>query len=767
MLLSSRGSSGEGSIESGNLSHSGRYAARVGDTLLLCLNDGLLLLFDDCLLLRRSLSGEELFIQSGHISLESELFSGLNGFDLCRSSLCHCILFGNDNSLLLFGCFCCSESSIESGDFCHQSLIARIIARNALLLGLYNGLLLLFDNSLLLLGSLSGGEGRVKCVHFGLELCLLSGLGSSFFCCGTNHSLLFGTDHSIFCLRSLGVVVSGIESSDFCTELVIVRSFSSALLLCFNDSLLFSLDNNLLLFFCLCSLEFGAKSIHFGLELGLLCTKNRSLSCGLKHSLLFCLNYSMLLLGSLCQCKSSVECQNFCFDRLGSSSLCHALLLCLDNSLLLNVENSFLFFLGLSGFQCGIERIHIGLELHLLLGLNGCTGRLKHSFLFCLDNSLLFFGSSCSLNSSIELCDFSIDNGGSGGVGSENFFFCFDNSLLFCRSACCEKGSVKCHNFGLNLSFSLFGSHSGNTSALLAVNDNGGRIVLNGSSSCESLLFKCDLGLLFALKLSVDLSLGKSSLEICSFFGSLSSIQSHIDGHDICLDSCHLCCALVCFLLQLCSFFFSLLLSFDFELHLLATNSGLGICLALVGGENLLGCHSGVVGEHRSHCNVCIGNELFLVFLGKFRLNVDIDIHTCRRFLITVHQHVLDTADDVGRVVDKVCNDLYGGELFRRHGDHIHLALGGDGQKAYGNDANAGSTNTAKVFLSALNSNFCGQIQATCSDTHRELGNRNNHHAARGNDLLTNNSVRINNGAYLFQRIPDYFLDRRFVFHNE
>ena len=34
-------------------------------------------------------------------------------------------------------------------------------------------------------------------------------------------------------------------------------------------------------------------------------------------------------------------------------------------------------------------------------------------------------------------------------------------------------------------------------------------------------------------------------------------------------------------------------------------------------------------------------------------------------------------------------------------------------------------------------------------------------------NLLTYNGVRINNGAHLFQRIPDYFLDRRFVFHNE
>ena len=555
-------------------------------------------------------------------------------------------------------------------------------------------------------------------------------------------------------------------------ELVIVnRSLCGTLFLCLDDSLLFSLNNGLLLFLGLCSLEFVAERIHLSLELGLLLGKNRRLLCRLEHSLLFCLNYGVLLLGRLSHCKSSIECQNFRIDRFGSSGLCYALFLCSDNSLLLNVEDGFLFFLGLSGLQSGIERVHIRLELHLLFGLNGCTGRLKHSLLFCLDDSLLFFGSSCSLHSGIELNDFSIGNGRSGGIGSENFLLCFNNCLLFGRSSCCEKGSVESHNFGLNFSFSFCESHSGNALALLAVNNDGSRIVLNGSCICKSLLFKCDLCLLFAFKLSVDLSFGKSSLDILFFCGSLSSFQCHIECHDIGLDSCHLCGALVCFLLQLGSFFFSLLLLFDFELHLSATNSGFSISLTLVGVENLLSLCNGIVSEHRSHCNVCICicfcNELLFIFLGKLGLNIDVDVCSCRGFLITVHQHVLDTADDVGRVVDKVCNDLYGGKLFRRHGDHIHLALGGDGQKANGNDANAGSANTAKVFLSALNSNFCGQIQATRSNTHRELGNRNNHHAARGNNLLTDNRVCINNGAHLFQRIPDYFLDRRFVFHNE
>ena len=157
---------------------------------------------------------------------------------------------------------------------------------------------------------------------------------------------------------------------------------------------------------------------------------------------------------------------------------------------------------------------------------------------------------------------------------------------------------------------------------------------------------------------------------------------------------------------------------------------------------------------------------MVFVFISKLGLNVHVNVNVCRGFLIAVHQHVLNTADDVGGVVNEVCNNLYGGKLFRRHGDHIHLTLGGDGQKADGNYADACSASTAKVFLSAL-SGFGGKIQATGGNAHRELGNRNNHHAARGNDLLTYNGVRINNRAHLIQRIADYFLDRRFVFHNE
>ena len=373
------------------------------------------------------------------------------------------------------------------------------------------------------------------------------------------------------------------------------------------------------------------------------------------------------------------------------------------------------------------------------------------------------------MHSSVEFNNFCVCNSGSRGVSSENLFFCFNNSLLFCRSACCEEGSIECHNLCLNLSFSFFGSHSGNALVCLTTNNDGsGSGSILGSRICKSLLLNGDLSLLFTFDLSIDLGLGKSGLQIFLLFGGLSSIHSHLESQNVGLNSCHLCGTLVGLLLQFCSFFLSLLLFLEFKLHLLAANSGFSKCLAFIRVQNLLGCGNSVICEYRSNSRgvgVAINEELIFVFLSDFRLNVDIDI--CRRFLVTVHQHVLDTADDVGGVVDKVCNNLYGGKFFRRHGDHIHLALGGDGQKANGNNTYACSANTAKVFLSALVCNFRGQIQATGCNTHGELGNRNNHQTARGNDLITNNGVRINNGAHLFQRIPDYFLDRRFVFHNE
>ena len=744
LLFFGRICSGKSGIECSDFSKKGSIAT--GKSLLFSLYNGLLLLFSNSFLLSGCLCFCISSIEFVHFGLELHLLCGFcSGLGCrCLCGLCHSLLFGKDNCLLFFGRICGSESGIECCDLSSKCIVSGIIG-NTLLLSLNNGLLLLFDNSLLLCGSLCSGQISIELVHIGLELSLLASLGSLLVGGRANHSLLFGTNNSILGLRSFCCLVSGIESSDLS---IFVDISTAALLLSSDNSLLFSLDDSALFFLGASSLKSGSERIHFGLELSLLLGKGRSLLLCLEHSLLFGLDDSVLLLGRFCCGKSCIECKNFRLDIFGRRCLCHTLLLCFDNGLLLNVEDSFLFVLGLSSLQCGVERVHIRLELHLIFCLNVGLCGLEHSLLFGFDNSLLFGGGSCRLYSGVEFADFCINYAGSGRIGSEDLLFGFDNRLLFFGSTCSCQSGIECQDLGSDLFFLFFGSKS---YAFSSAN----YAVISGSRSLEFLLFCNDFSLLFALDLSIDLSFCKSCLQVFFFLGSLSGIHSHLQSQNIGLNSCQFDSALVGLLLQLCSFLVSLLLFLDLCLHLLATVSGVSKAFTLVSIQNLFGSHSGIVCDHGSY-NVGIDDELVVIFISKLGLNIDVHVHICLRFLISAHQHVLNTADDVGGVVDKVCNDLYRGKLFRRHGDHIHLALGGDGQKANGNYADTCSAATAKVFLSALT---CRQIQATGCNTHGELGNRNNHHTARGNDLLTYDGVRINNRANLIQRIADYFLD--------
>ena len=709
-------------------------------------NSSLLFLYNGFLLLGRlssCISGVELI----HFGFELLLFCGLYSLrSFCLGSflrsLCHSLLLGNDNSLLFFRCMCCCKSGIECGDLGINRIELRVLGK-AFLLCLYNSLLLLLDNSLLLFGSLCSNKSIVETVHLGLELllfyCLYSRLSGS----GTDHCLFFGTDNGIFRLRCLSCNVSCVECRNFRCELFFVRIvafYAAALfLLCLDDCLLLFLNNSVLGCRGFSSFEFAAKRIHLGLQFLLILGQNGSLGFCLEHSLLFGLDDSVFFSGGLSRNKGSVETLDLVCYRVRILCLGNAMLLCVDNCLLLNIENSFLFVLGLCSLQCGIERIHIRLELHLLLGLDCSLHRLEHSNLFGFDDCLLFCRSSCREHCAIELVDFGIDQAGISEVRCQKLSFSIDDCLLLFGRSSAGEGSGKGINFVIQFCLTLLRSES--TSSLSIIQ------IVCRSGSRKSLLLCCDFCLLFALELSTNLSLGKSILQIFFLFGSLSGIQCHIESHNFCLESCHLFGTLVCLFLQLCSLFVSLLLFSGAHLHLLDTLLGIDIRFAFVGVQNFL-CFSGSL-TVKYGTFVSIKNEMALICICicNIGLNIDIHSHVCvgGSFLITVHQHVLNTADDVGGVVDQVCNDLYGGKLFRRHGDHIHLALGGDGQKANGNYADTCSAATAKVFLSALISKFCGQIQTTGGNTHRKLGNRNNHHTARGNNLLTYDGVRINN----------------------
>ena len=406
--------SSESGIECCNLCSDCIVSCIVGNTALFRLDDGLLLLFNNSFLFLGRLCYRVSSIELVHLRLELMLFCGLYSLGglLCGgASLCglgHCLLFGNDNSLLFFGSLGCCESGIECGDLGIKGIEVRILGK-ALLLGLDDCLLLLFDNSLLLIRSLSGNKSVVELVHFGFELFLLCGLCYGLADSGTNHCLLFSTNNGILCLRCLSCGISGIECCHFSIKLFFSDvMLVTALLLSLDDRVLFSFDNSVLLCGSCCRLQFGAKRIHFCLQFLLVRGKNGSLLLGLEHCLLFGLDDCVLFLRRLSGSESDVEVQNLFLDVLGRSGLGHALLLSFDNGLLLNLENCFLFILGFCSLQSSVERVHIRFELHLILGLNRCLGRLEHCLLLGFDNCLLFCGSSCRLHCSVEFADFGI-----------------------------------------------------------------------------------------------------------------------------------------------------------------------------------------------------------------------------------------------------------------------------------------------------------------------------------------------------------------------
>ena len=199
----------ESSVESGNLSQSGGGHTGCCNTPFLCFNDCLLLLFCNRLLLLRSFSRDQFFVERVYFSFKTALFRSLCCLrSLHVSGLCHCLLFGNNNSLLFFQGLSGVESSIECVDFCQKSLVTGVTARHTLFFGFNNSLLLLFCNSFLLFRSLCGGVSSVELLHLGFKHSLL-GSFCGFCFCGFCHCLLFGNNDSLFFFGGL----SGVESS--------------------------------------------------------------------------------------------------------------------------------------------------------------------------------------------------------------------------------------------------------------------------------------------------------------------------------------------------------------------------------------------------------------------------------------------------------------------------------------------------------------------------------------------------------------------------
>ena len=472
----------KGGGESYNFSHSGSHITGVGNALLFCFNNCLFLLFDNYLLFCRSLSGEELFVESIHFSLESELFSGFTClYLLCLSGFGHSLLFSNDDSLLFFGSICSSESGIECGDLCHKSIVASFTARNALLLCLYNGLLLFFNNSLLLCGRLSSGISGIEFVHIALELslfcssCGFNGLVSS----GLGHSLLFSNDNSLLLFGSFSSGKSSIECFDFCQEGIIASIIAgNALFLCLYNGLLLLFGNCFLLLGGLCSSVSSIELLHIALEFSLFSSFSNlsGFACCslLGHSLLFGNDNSLFLFGSFSGGKGSIECSDFGSGCIKLGGAGNTLLLCLDNGLLLLFDNILLFFGRYSGGQGRVKNVHFSFELILFSGscnrLFGCGT--NHSLLFGTDQSIFCLRSLSCIVSGIEGSNFGLDNIGADFLCGalllcldDNLLFCLDNSLLLFLGLSALELIAQSVHFGLELS--LFFGENGSLLACL------------------------------------------------------------------------------------------------------------------------------------------------------------------------------------------------------------------------------------------------------------------------------------------------------------
>ena len=431
LLLGKSRSSVESSGKRGNFCHSRSHVTGIGNALLLSSNNSLLLLFDNYLLLSRSLSAEEFCIESIHFSFESKLFLGFScGLNICRFN--HSFLFCNDDSLFFFGGLSSSECSIESSNFSHKSLGACIIARNTLLFSLYNGIFLFFDDRLLLCRCFCSCISGIEFLHVGLEFslfCSFCSLCLSRLC----HSSLFGSDDSLLFFGGLSGCESGIECSDLCHQsLVVSVTARKSLLFSFYDCLLLFFGNSLLLLWSLCSSISVIQFLHFRLELRLLFGLYSLSLSRLGHCLLLGNDNGLLFFGSSCSSKGSIECGDFSSGCIKFSGACNTLLLGLDNGLLLLFDNSLLLFGRLSSGQFSVKSVHFGFELSLFSCLCNCLFGCgtNHSLLFGTNQSIFCLRSLSGIVSGIEGIDFSI-----GRIGADSLctalLLGFDNSLLF------------------------------------------------------------------------------------------------------------------------------------------------------------------------------------------------------------------------------------------------------------------------------------------------------------------------------------------------
>ena len=445
LFLRNSSSGIDSSNECGEFRHSRSLVAGIGNALLLSLNNCLLLLFNNYLLLCRSLGIAEFCIESIHFSLESELFSrfACNGNNCLRSN--HCTGFDLNDCFLLRNIGSCLESGCECCDLSHSRGQITGLG-NALLFSLNNCLFLLFNNFLLICGSLYCKKFCVESIHFSFESELFSGFSCRLFNHRSNHSLGFGLNNCLFLRNSS----SGIDSSNECGEFrhsrSLVAGIGNALLLSLNNCLLLLFNNYLLLCRSLGIAEFCIESIHFSLESELFsrfaCNGNNCLRSN--HGHCFGLNDCLLLRSRSSGIESCGKRCNFSHSGSHITGLGNAFLLGLNNGFLLLFNNYLLFSRRLCCEKLCVERIHLGFKSDDISRFaSGLSNRFNHSLCFCLDNCLLLRNTHSGVESCSECGNISHSSSnfiglrlgfglGNASLLSLNncFLLLFNNSLL-------------------------------------------------------------------------------------------------------------------------------------------------------------------------------------------------------------------------------------------------------------------------------------------------------------------------------------------------
>ena len=134
-------------------------------------------------------------------------------------------------------------------------------------------------------------------------------------------------------------------------------------------------------------------------------------------------------------------------------------------------------------------------------------------------------------------------------------------------------------------------------------------------------------------------------------------------------------------------------------------------------------------------------------------------------FVGVLFEDLNDALKYLGAALDDVC-DLTDGIGCGGFTDvyHVHLALGADNQKAYGNDGKSGAATAAKILRGGLFL-LAEIVDSTRSKAYGYLGYGDDCYTAGGNVRIADDSVGVYHGAHIFKGCTDDLFDLVFISH--